>query len=153
MSDASHACYLAGMVELNKLSGGCACGAIRYASAAAPLASLNCHCQDCRRWSGAAFLSGFVVPATALTITGEPRWHATTVDAGFTARRGFCGTCGTHLFTESTRNHGLRSVLAGTLDDASWFKPALDIFVKSAQPWAPLDPTIPKFDTSPAAPR
>jgi hypothetical protein len=141
------------MVELAQLSGGCACGAIRYASSVEPIAALNCHCRDCQRWSGAAYLSGFVVPTPALAITGEPRWHATNVDGGFIARRGFCATCGTHLFTESTRNHGsFRSVLAGTLDDPSWFKPAVDIFVESAQPWVLLDPAIPKFDTSPTVP-
>lgn len=139
------------MFDLSKLSGGCACGAIRYASSAEPMAAISCHCRDCQRWGGAAFSSGFVVPTAALAITGEPRWYATNVDGGFTARRGFCATCGTHLFTESTR-HPFRSVFAGTLDDSSWFKPALDIFVKSAQPWVLLDPSTPKFDTSPSAP-
>jgi hypothetical protein len=36
---------------------------------------------------GAAFSSGFVVPTPALAITGEPRWHATNVEAGVTSRR------------------------------------------------------------------
>jgi hypothetical protein len=34
-------------------SGRCACGSIRYVCVRAPVAMLNCHCQDCQRSSGA----------------------------------------------------------------------------------------------------
>ena len=42
--------------------GGCACGAIRYTCAAAPLFALNCHCRDCQRASGSAFCPVLYVP-------------------------------------------------------------------------------------------
>jgi len=40
-------------------------------------------------------------------------------------------------------------VLAGTLDDPSWFQPQMDIFVSDAQPWDQMDPAIPKFGQYP----
>ena len=51
-------------------SGGCACGAIRYVCSRAPVATLNCHCLDCQRSSGAPFASGFIVRVSDITITG-----------------------------------------------------------------------------------
>src|SRR6266513_150545 len=43
-------------------------------------------------------------------------------------------------------------VLAGSLDDPSWFQPQMDIFVSDAQPWDQMDPAIPKFGQYPPAP-
>jgi len=48
-----------------KLSGGCACGAIRYETDADPVVMLNCHCSDCRKASGSAYAAIVVVPKTA----------------------------------------------------------------------------------------
>ena len=39
------------------ITGGCACGAIRYEASAEPLLMFNCHCEDCRHASGGAFVS------------------------------------------------------------------------------------------------
>jgi hypothetical protein len=43
-------------------------------------------------------------------------------------------------------------ILAGTLDDPSWFQPQMDIFVSDAQPWDNMDPAIPKFEQYPPIP-
>ena len=52
--------------------GGCLCGAVRYRAQGEPRAALHCHCADCRRASGVAFLSWAAFPRDALTwSTGE----------------------------------------------------------------------------------
>jgi hypothetical protein len=112
--------------------------------------TLNCHCRDCQKTSGAAFASGFIVATAAIAVTGEVRWFETTGESGAIARRGFCPACGTALFAEGTgASAAFRSVRAPSLDDASWFKPSADIFTRSAQAWAPMDPSIPKFEVGP----
>jgi len=40
-------------------------------------------------------------------------------------------------------------IYAGSLDDPSRYTPSHDIFVKSAQPWDVMDPTLPKSDAMP----
>ena len=40
-------------------------------------------------------------------------------------------------------------VLAGSLDDPSWFQSQMDIFVSDAQPWDQIDPAMPKFEQYP----
>jgi hypothetical protein len=36
-----------------------------------------------------------------------------------------------------------------SLDEPSWFKPMIDIWTASAQPWTKMDPALPKFPNSP----
>jgi hypothetical protein len=38
------------------LEGGCACGAVRYRLTAAPLIVHACHCRDCQKTTGSAFV-------------------------------------------------------------------------------------------------
>jgi hypothetical protein len=129
-------------------SGSCACGAVRYTCSALPNLMLNCHCTDCQRSSGAPFASGFIVPASALAVTGEVRVHETMGEGGRIAHRSSCPRCGSPLFAQSV-SVDFVSVRAVSLDEPSWFRPQMDCFVRSAQKWVALDPNIPKFDTRP----
>ena len=45
------------------LEGGCACGAARYRLAAVPLFVHCCHCLDCQRQSGGAFVLNALIDA------------------------------------------------------------------------------------------
>ena len=54
---------------MEKLSGGCRCGAIRYECVSAPLAVSFCYCRDCQQASGGPFCNYAVVPAEAVTVT------------------------------------------------------------------------------------
>jgi hypothetical protein len=56
-----------------KLSGGCACGAIHYDCNADPVIMFNCHCRDCQRASGSAYAAIVAVPKAAVQMRGEPR--------------------------------------------------------------------------------
>lgn len=129
------------------LTGGCACGAIRYACTAEPLLALNCHCRDCQRASGSAFAAIMRMPAAAFTVTkGAPSFYTVTGDSGNSVSRGFCAECGSPLF--SRLSAGLSEVVGvrvGSLDDPSSYRPAMDIFVTSAQPWDHMNPELPKF--------
>lgn len=128
------------------LTGGCACGAIRYTCAAEPLLALNCHCRDCQRASGTAFASIMRVPATEFTVTrGEPKFYTTTGDSGHTVSRGFCPECGSPLFSRLSGMPDVVGVRVGSLDDPSQHCPTMDIFTASAQPWDCLNPALPKF--------
>ena len=131
------------------LTGGCACGAIRYSSAREPVAMLNCHCKDCQLSSGAPFASGVVVMSTDLAISGTPKAYAVPASSGGQATRSFCAACGTPLFTRSDANAQFTSIRFPTLDEPSAFKPMLDIFTTSAQPWVCLDAALPHFPHSP----
>jgi hypothetical protein len=132
------------------LSGGCACGAIRYRCTAEPLFSLNCHCRDCQRETGSAFAPIFAVARAAFTVTqGRPKYFDLTGDSGHTTRRAFCGECGSSLFGEPAVRPDMVTIRAGSLDDPSRFRPSLDIYTSSAQPWDCMNPDLPKVPRAP----
>lgn len=134
------------------LSGGCACGSIRYQCASAPIAMLNCHCLDCQRSSGAPFASGVVVKTASVEISGTPKTYSVRASSGLLATRSFCPDCGTPLFTQGEAHPEFMSVRYPSLDDPSEFRPMLDIWTASAQSWVCLDEKIPHFPQSPQQP-
>jgi len=134
------------------LSGGCACGSIRYVCARAPVAMLNCHCRDCQLSSGAPFASGFIVLLSDVEITGTPMTYSVRAGSGSLATRSFCSACGTPLFTRGETAPEFMSIRFPTLDSPSEFQPMLDIWTSSAQPWVCLSKEIPHYLQSPQRP-
>ena len=118
-----------------KFAGGCACGALRYEVGAEPVTMLNCHCRDCQRAGGGAYAAIVVVPAAAVRIEGEPRFHRTVGDAGKAVERGFCPACGAPVALRLERLPDILGLHAASLDDPTLHQPAMDIFTASAQPW------------------
>lgn len=118
-----------------KLSGGCACGAIRYETEVDPIVMVNCHCRDCQRAVGTAYAAVMVVPAVSVVLRGEPRYFKTVGEAGKWVQRGFCKACGSPVVVKLERFPDAIGFQAGSLDDPKRFNPAMDIFTSSAQPW------------------
>ena len=126
-------------------TGGCRCGALRYECSAEPVMTGNCHCRDCQKVSGSAFLANLAVPADALHIVGEVTYYEVTADSGNRVSHGFCATCGAPVVATNSGMPTLMFLRAGNLDDPSWFRPALDVYTASAQPWDHMNPELPKF--------
>ncbi|MDJ0694897.1 GFA family protein [Mastigocoleus sp. MO_188.B34] len=131
-----------------KFTGGCLCGSVRYECSAEPIAMGNCHCRDCQRVTGSGYASGMLVPRSAVTITGNVKYYEVTGDSGSTVGRGFCPNCGSRLFSKPP-NPELMGIMAGSLDDPSYFQPTMDIYTDSAQPWDYMNPDLPKFAKMP----
>ena len=131
-------------------TGGCLCGGVRYESAGDPVFSLHCHCRDCQRSSGTAYIAAMRVPAAGFRITrGAPKRYVSKSDAGNEITRAFCGDCGSPLYVQVSTRPDIVGLRVGTLDDPSGFQADADIFVKSAQPWDHMDPALPKYPTYP----
>jgi len=94
---------------------------------------------------GGAYAAALLVPASAVSITGEVKYHDVTGDSGGIMSRGFCATCGARLFGKPPGATGMLSIMAGSLDDPSWYRPQADIYTASAQPWDYMNPDLPKF--------
>jgi hypothetical protein len=133
------------------LSGGCACGAIRYYATADPIVMLNCHCRDCQQASGSAYAAIMVVPKMAVQLQGEPRYYRGTGSSGKAVDRGFCSQCGSPVTILMELMPDAFGLQAGSLDDPSQYMPAMDIFTASAQGWDHMDSTIKKFEHELAA--
>ena len=86
-----------GTAQAGEATGGCQCGAVRYAIRL-PIAECNlCHCRMCQKASGGPFMVFVAVPSDTVTFTrGSPPLFAS---SSF-AKRGFCRDCGTPLTYE-----------------------------------------------------
>jgi hypothetical protein len=118
-------------------TGRCLCGAIRYRASGPPKWIANCHCESCRRATGAPLITyaGFDADRFAYA-TGEPAcFHSS---PGVT--RTFCGRCGTPLTYQGARWPGEVHVLVGSMDRPQDFAPTRDALVEERLPWVPLGP-------------
>ena len=132
-----------------KFTGGCACGAVRYECNADALFMGNCHCRDCQQAGGGAYEPAIGLPAAALKISGKVKYHDVKADSGNTVSRGFCPECGARLLGKSSGMPELAIVMAGSLDDPSVFKPVMDVYASSAQPWDQMNAALAKFPKMP----
>ncbi|MEM7197614.1 MAG: GFA family protein [Pseudomonadota bacterium] len=125
------------------VTGGCLCGAIRYNLAQTNLRALHCHCQTCRKQSGAIAVTWIEALFENFTITqGVLCWYS----ASSHARRGFCQNCGSILIYDAiinnVRDHG---VSIGSLDDSSTVAVSGHIWCSQQLGQFNLDPHLPSF--------
>lgn len=134
------------------LTGGCMCGAVRYICSAEPIMAFNCHCRDCQRATGSAYVPALVVRRSDLRVTGEVRYFGVVGESGQILNRGFCSICGSRLFGKPDFRPELIAIMAGSLDDPTAHKPAMDIYTESAQPWDYMNPALRKLPRAPLLP-
>ena len=102
-------------------TGSCLCGHVKYTVSGPLRPVVACHCQQCRKTSGHHVAATSAARAN-VTITGNVTWYKSSK----TARRGFCGTCGSNLFWDGTGKN--LSIFAGTLDGETGLKMVGHIF-------------------------
>lgn len=126
--------------------GGCSCGAVRYRLTSDPLFTHCCHCLNCQRQTGSAFVLNLLIEADRVElVAGAPRPVDVPRDDGSTQRIFRCPTCQVAVFSEYGRPD-VRFVRAGTLDDPSAVVPDVHIFTRSKLAWITLPESAPAFD-------
>ncbi|MGH2936125.1 MAG: GFA family protein [Gaiellaceae bacterium] len=125
--------------------GGCSCGTIRYRLASEPLFVHCCHCLNCQRQTGSAFVINLMIEADRVgLLAGEP--HAVDVPREQGMQHIYrCPECEVAVYSEYTYPTVL-FVRAGTLDDPSWVQPDVHIFTRSKLPWVTLPASTPAFE-------
>ena len=135
------------MEEQKSSTGRCSCGAVRYRLTSDPLFVNCCHCLDCQRLTGSAFVINLLIEADRVELlAGEPHAVAVPRDAGKDQVVWRCPSCQVAVFS----NYGspsIRFVRGGTLDDPSPVQPDAHIYTRSKVPWVALPDSVPAFDT------
>jgi hypothetical protein len=127
-------------------TGGCACGGVRYALSSEPLITHCCHCLNCQRQTGSAFVINLVIePDRFELLAGEPQPVDAPRDDGSTQRIYRCPQCQVAVFSEYG-GPALRFVRGGTLDDPAGIAPDVHIYTRSKLPWVALPDSVPAFD-------
>ncbi|MBV9251919.1 MAG: GFA family protein [Acetobacteraceae bacterium] len=132
-----------------EIKGGCLCGEVRYSGSGEPTFVGVCHCRDCQKFSGSAFAIIVAVPKSTVSVQGNVKTFTKNADSGKPIERQFCPQCGSAIADVVGAMPDTLMLAAGTLDDPSWVKPAMQIFCDSAQPWVHLGGEIKSFPRMP----
>jgi hypothetical protein len=127
--------------------GGCSCGQVRYRLASEPLFVHCCHCLNCQRQTGSAFVINLLIEADRVELlAGEP--EPVDVPRGTSSKQRIwrCPACQVAVFSRYTSGK-LRFVRGGTLDDPSSVQPDVHIYTRSKLPWVELPESAPAFRT------
>ncbi len=112
------------------MTGGCQCGAVRYALYSEPTEPSICHCRMCQKAFGNYFAPFAGVPMADLAWTrGKPGiFHSSEL-----VERGFCRDCGTPLSFRYV-NRDRISVSIGSLDEPARIRPDIQHSIESRLP-------------------
>lgn len=101
-------------------SGKCLCGEVTFSAEPAPTLQA-CHCDMCRKWGGGPFMA---TPCNEANFEGPVASYASSDHAD----RGFCSTCGTHLFFHA-KSAGIHAIPIGLFDDQNGLPFRAEIFI------------------------
>lgn len=127
------------------MTGGCMCGAVRYETAGAPSRVIHCHCESCRRHTGAPAATLAVYRVEQVTFGGEERQvYRSSPGVG----RAFCGKCGTSLTFEADLD-GYGPICAlhiSSFDDPAALTPTDHSFYATRIPWFDIADDLPRYE-------
>jgi len=126
--------------------GGCACGRLRYRLALQPMFVHCCHCLNCQRQTGSAFVVNLLIEADRVQVlAGAPQPVDVPRDDGSAQRIFRCPECQVAIFSEYGRPE-VRFVRGGTLDDPTDTAPDVHIYTRSKVGWVILPEGTPAFE-------
>jgi hypothetical protein len=114
--------------NMDRTTGGCLCGQVRFETSGQPYRVGICHCLDCRKHHGALFHASAIFPLEAVRIEGE---------TGQYAGRHFCPRCGSSVFGRSADEI---EVNLGALDEPDRFTPTYELWTIRSEAWLPPFP-------------
>src|SRR5215831_10493527 len=127
-----------------KLRGGCSCGQVRYQLLDAPMRVHCCHCTDCQRHTGSAFVLNAIIETSAIKIL-RGKLQAVPVKRAFGVHHIHrCPKCKVALWSDYGRPQ-VRFVRVGTLDRPSAIRPDIHIYTETKVPWLKLPKGTPAF--------
>ncbi|KKX30275.1 GFA family protein [Rhizobium sp. LC145] len=120
---------------MDRFTGGCLCGNVRFAAEGRPYRVGICHCLDCRKHHGALFHASAIFPEDAVTIEGETRDYA---------GRHFCPRCGSTVFARSGGDEIEMNL--GSLDAPNQFTPTYELWTVRRETWLPPFPLKRRYE-------
>lgn len=132
---------------MTELEGGCACGDVRYRLTSPPMFVHCCHCLNCQRQTGTAFVLNMLIEASRVErLRGTPVPVVVPRDEGRLHRIFRCPTCQVAVWSEYSGRSEFLFVRAGSLDEPARVSPDVHIYTRSKLPWIELPDSAPAFE-------
>ncbi len=124
------------------ITGGCLCGAVRYEASEPPFWAGHCHCQNCRKHTGAAFATDALFHTSELSWLGrEPTYYKSSERC----ERGFCPNCGSTVSARYFDEPDILVMAAGSLDDANVIEPTVHAYTSRRVKWLKLSDGLKEY--------
>ena len=127
------------------ITGGCLCGAVRYETTGGSVRVINCHCESCRKHTGAPAATLAVYKVQQVKFSGDER---KIYQSSPTVGRAFCPECGTPL-TWETNFGDLGTVCAlhiSTFDNPDALIPTAHSFYSERISWFDIADNLPRYE-------
>jgi hypothetical protein len=126
------------------LTGGCACGAVRYRLEQEPYDAGWCHCRVCQHVSGSGGMVFATVHFTRFVIEQGGNRIGRFASTKF-GERAYCLQCGSPLTIHVEHQAEEIDIAAGSLDDPGAISPGFHLYVAEAPAWMNLADDLPKY--------
>lgn len=111
----------------DEMTGGCACGRVRFRARVTDEAAYLCHCRMCQRATGSLSIAFKNLKKADIAWESEPDWYQSSPIAA----RPFCRECGTSLGFAYADSENMDLTVAA-FDDPARFRPVHHFAIESA---------------------
>ena len=119
-----------------KITGACHCRSIQFTAQVDATQIVLCHCTDCQTLSGSAFRVNAPAPLASFNLScGQPKVYIKIAENGSKRLHGFCGDCGTPLYSVAPVNPTLIFLRLGAIQERHLLRPTLQIWCRSTASW------------------
>ncbi|MGB0907989.1 MAG: GFA family protein [Maricaulaceae bacterium] len=132
-----------------KFTGSCLCGSVSFKADGEPMFTGNCHCEDCRKATGASYATIVFMGQSDVEMSGDLSTFDHTADSGTVLTKSFCGKCGGTVATQNSARAGMIGLMAGVINEHDIVKPGMNVYAGNKLACTPLDEKIPAFDKMP----
>ena len=129
-------------------TGSCLCGKVQFEIKSELEPIQICHCSQCRKAQGSAFVTNIPVKERDFTVLqGSDELKSFESSPG--KQRVFCSNCGSPILSKTSKLPGVVRVRAGTLDGELKTKPIYHIYFDSKANWFEMNDDLPKYAEMP----
>ena len=131
------------MTEHRGHRGHCRCESVVVLASGTPEVSVYCHCDDCRRSTGAPLIAAVSFEKTDI------EWQASSTLAKYingTCTRLFCNQCGSPIAQEHESTPTRTYFNTAFMDEPEKFPPTAHSYALEQLPWLELTDTLPRHE-------
>jgi hypothetical protein len=132
---------------MKKLIGSCLCGKVQIKIPDEFEYMGNCHCSQCRKFTGSDYSSVGGISSEKFKIT-KGKEHISIYPKSEETELAFCSHCGSSLYSRKLKSSKY-NIRLGILDSTPSHKPSFHIFVGSKAPWHEITDGLPQFEGRP----
>lgn len=130
--------------EGNVLKGSCLCGNIQYQYDGSIDEISICHCEQCRKAQGSAFVAVSPIQSSAFFIL-RGQEYLKEYRSSLGKVRAFCRECGSAIYSARDDQPDVKRLRLGTLETPVEVKNKYHIFVGSKASWFDIKDDLPQF--------